>query len=105
MFPGASEGRPLSNMAMLMLLRRMGRGDLTAHGFRSSFRDWVAEETTFPRELAEAALAHVNGDKTEAAYQRGDLLAKRRLLMEAWEAFCAKSNSERAGALRSMAAA
>ena len=77
-------------MAVLMLLRWMGRGDLTAHGFRSTFRDWAAEATTFPREVAEAALAHVNGDKTEAAYQRGDLLAKRLRLMEAWAAYCAK---------------
>jgi integrase len=100
-FPGASEGRPLSNMAML--LRRMGRGDLTAHGFRSSFRDWAAEATTFPRELAEAALAHVNGDKTEAAYKRGDLLAKRRGMMEAWAAFCATPKAEPAGATQPMA--
>ena len=105
-FPGAGAGRPLSNMAMLMLLRRMGRGDLTAHGFRSSFRDWVAEATAFPRELAEAALAHVNGDKTEAAYQRGDLLAKRRGMMEAWAAYCATpSIAERGGVARPMAAA
>ena len=103
-FPGAGAGRPLSNMAMLMLLRRMGRGDLTAHGFRSSFRDWAAEATTFPRELAEAALAHVNADKTEAAYQRGDLLGKRRRLMEAWAAYCAKS-AEMGGRVVSITAA
>jgi integrase len=104
-FPGASEGRPLSNMAMLMLLRRMERGDLTAHGFRSSFRDWVAEATTFPRELAEAALAHVNGDKTEAAYQRGDLLAKRRRMMEAWAAYCATQSGPCDDAVHAAAAA
>jgi integrase len=86
LFPGAKIGRPLSNMSMLVLLRRMGRGDLTAHGFRSSFRDWVAETTNFPRELAEAALAHVLG-KVEGAYQRGDLLAKRRRMMEQWGRF------------------
>ena len=91
---------------MNMLLRRMGRGDLTTHGFRSSFRDWTAEATAFPRELAEAALAHVNGDKTEAAYQRGDLLAKRRRMMEAWAAYCATpSIAERGGVARPMAAA
>lgn len=87
-FPGQKSSKPMSNMAMLMLLRRMERGDLTAHGFRSTFRDWVAEATNHQRELAEAALAHVLGDKTEAAYQRGDLLAKRRRLMAEWATFC-----------------
>jgi integrase len=91
-FPGASAGRPLSNSVMLMVLRRMGFGGLTAHGFRSSFRDWAAEETSYPRELAEAALAHLIGTKTELAYQRGDLLAKRRRMMEAWAAFCEGSH-------------
>ena len=88
LFPGAKKGRPLSNMAMLKVLERMGRKDLTAHGFRSTFRDWVAEQTDFPGEVAEAALAHVVGDKVEAAYRRGDLFEKRRKLMEAWAAFC-----------------
>ncbi len=78
----------MSNSVMLMVLRRMGFGGLTAHGFRSSFRGWAAEETSFPRELAEAALAHIIGTKTELAYQRGDLLAKRRRMMEAWADFC-----------------
>ena len=87
-FPGAKQGTPLSNMALLMLLRRMGHADLTAHGFRSTFRDWAAENTNHPRELAEAALAHALKDKTEAAYQRGDLLEKRRVLMADWAAFC-----------------
>ena len=76
-FPGVKAGKPLSSMAMLMLLRRMGRGDLTAHGFRSTFRDWCAEATNHPREVAEAALAHTLGDKIEAAYRRGDLMEKR----------------------------
>jgi integrase len=62
----------------------MGRSDLTVHGFRSTFRDWAAEVSPYPRELAEAALAHVLGDKTEAAYQRGDLLEKRREMMQSW---------------------
>lgn len=86
-FPG--QRRPcLSDGAMDALLERMGyAGKATAHGFRSTFRDWVAECTTFPRELAEAALAHTLKDKTEAAYQRGDLFAKRRELMEAWAAY------------------
>jgi integrase len=89
-FPGGKTGKPLSSMAMLMLLRRMGRGDLTAHGFRSSFRDWCAEATNYPREIAEAALAHTLRDKTEAAYQRGDMMEKRRRLMAEWAAFCAR---------------
>ena len=87
-FPGDRRGKPLSNMSMLMTLRRMGRSDLTAHGFRSTFRDWAAECTNFPREVAEAALAHVVGDKVEAAYRRGDLFEKRRRLMEAWARHC-----------------
>jgi integrase len=87
-FPGVREGEPLSNAAMLAVLqRRMGRKDLTVHGFRSTFRTWAAERSNFPRELAEAALAHVLSDKTEAAYQRGDLFEKRRKMMQAWAAF------------------
>jgi integrase len=86
-FPGNRANRPLSNMAFLMLLRRMGRGELTAHGFRSSFRDWAAERTAFPAEAAEMALAHAVSDKVEAAYRRGDLLEKRRQLMAAWARF------------------
>lgn len=89
-FPGAKVGKPLCNMAMLALLRRMGRTDLTAHGFRSTFRDWCAEATNYPREIAEAALAHTLKNKTEASYQRGDRLDKRRQLMDAWAAFCAR---------------
>jgi integrase len=88
-FPGERQAT-LSNMAMLAVLKRMGRGDLTVHGFRSTFRDWAAECTNFPREVAEAALAHVVGDKVEAAYRRGDLFEKRRKLMDAWAAYCAK---------------
>ena len=87
-FPGERPRKPLSNMAMLMLLERMKRDDLTVHGFRSTFRDWVEEETTFPGSVAEAALAHVVGDKVEAAYRRGDLFEKRRELMDAWAMFC-----------------
>jgi integrase len=88
-FPGQRPDKPLSNMALLMLLRRMERDDLTAHGFRSTFRDWCGEATNHQREIAEAALAHALGDKTEAAYQRGDLLEKRRRVMDDWAAFCA----------------
>lgn len=82
-FPGQRHGKPLSGMALEMVLRRM-KADVTVHGFRSSFRDWCGEETHFPREVAEAALAHVAGDATERAYRRGDALEKRRALMEAW---------------------
>jgi integrase len=91
LFAGTKAGQGLSNMALLKLLERMGRGGLTAHGFRSTFKTWATERTNFPRELAEAALAHVLGDKTEAAYQRGDMLEKRRRLMDAWAEYCAKS--------------
>lgn len=87
-FPGQKIGRPLSNMAMEMMLRRMKITNVTVHGFRSSFRDWAGNETGFPREVAEAALAHVVGDKSEQAYRRSDALEKRRLLMEAWAQWC-----------------
>jgi integrase len=86
-FPGQQFDRPLSVTSTAMVLRRMGRGDLTTHGFRSSFRDWVGECTDFPRELAEAALAHRVGDAVERAYRRGDALEKRRALMAAWEQY------------------
>jgi integrase len=88
-FPGGKSNRPLSIMAMAMVLRRMGRGDLTVHGFRSSFRDWVGEATATPREVAEAALAHALDNETEAAYARGDLFAKRVRLMDQWAKFTA----------------
>jgi integrase len=91
-FPGGRRGRPLSNMAMLKVLERMGRHGLTAHGFRSSFRDWAAEQTHFPAEVAEMALAHTVSDKVEAAYRRGDLVQKRRELMEAWARYCEAPN-------------
>jgi integrase len=93
-FPGVRRGRPLSQMAMLMLLRRMGRSDLTAHGFRSTFRDWCAESTGYPHEMAEIALAHTVGDKVEAAYRRGDMIEKRRRMMDEWAAFCARTATE-----------
>jgi integrase len=85
-FPGRP-GKPLSNGALLALLKRMNRADLTAHGFRSTFRDWAAEQTNYPREVAEMALSHAIEDKVEAAYRRGDLLEKRRRLMEAWASY------------------
>jgi integrase len=70
----------------------MGRDDLTVHGFRSTFRDWASEVSTFPSEVAEAALAHVVADKTEAAYRRGDLFEKRRKLMQSWAAYCSRAS-------------
>jgi integrase len=87
-FPSGQPKRPLSIMAMTMTLRRMKRGDITVHGFRSSFRNWAGEATTTPREVAEAALAHTLGNKTEAAYFRGDFFEKRQRLMDEWGAFC-----------------
>ena len=86
-FPGRRRGKPLSNMALLMVLRRLGRAGITVHGFRSSFRVWAAERTNFPRIVAEAALAHVIPDKVEAAYLRSDLFDQRRALMNSWAAF------------------
>jgi integrase len=89
-FPGAKRSKPLSNMAMLNVLSRMGHDEITVHGFRSTFRDWVAEQTNFPREIAEVALAHDVGDETEQAYQRGDMFEKRKRLMTAWAKYCEK---------------
>jgi integrase len=83
-------GAPMSENALLKMLALMGRNDVTVHGFRSSFRDWAAECTNFPRELAEKAIAHAVGDETERAYQRGELLEKRRRLMAAWSDYCGK---------------
>jgi integrase len=87
-FPGGRKNQPLSTMAFLMTLRRMKRTGITAHGFRSTFRDWCAEQTNFSREVAEMSLAHAIGDKVEAAYRRGDLFEKRRQLMDAWAGYC-----------------
>lgn len=87
-FAGQMRNKPLSNMAMDMMLRRMKREDVTVHGFRSSFRDWAGNVSTFPREVTETALAHVIGDKAEQAYRRSDALDKRRKLMDAWSAYC-----------------
>lgn len=86
-FPGQAKGRPLSDMTLTKALRDMGQ-TVTAHGFRSTFRDWVSEATNFPGDLAEAALAHVVADKVEAAYRRGNLLEKRKAMMTAWGSYC-----------------
>jgi len=86
-FPGGKRSKPLSETSLEAVLERM-EVDATPHGFRSSFRDWAGDATSFPREIAEAALAHIVGDKVERAYRRGDALEKRRMLMEAWQTFC-----------------
>ena len=99
LFPGARHGRPLSNMALLQLMRGMGygvagdRGDYVPHGFRSSFRDWSGEVSSFPRDVAEMALAHVIENKVEAAYRRGDLFAKRRKMMQEWADYVGKQQA------------
>lgn len=110
LFPGQKSGRPLSDMSMTSVIRRMndraeergrpryvdpkeGGADVVPHGFRSTFRDWASERTNFPREIAEAALAHIVGDETEAAYKRGDVLEKRRRLMDGWAGYCATPTS------------
>jgi integrase len=93
-FIGDKPGKALSNMALLMTLRRMGRDDLTTHGFRSTFRDWAAEQTAYPNEMVEMALAHTIGDKTEAAYRRGDMVEKRARLMEDWATYCGKPSGQ-----------
>lgn len=85
-FPGDVHDRPLSDMTLTAVVRRLGHVEITVHGFRSTFRDWAGETTPFPREVIEAALAHRLKDKAEAAYARGDLFSKRRALMEAWTA-------------------
>jgi integrase len=89
-FPGTSRAS-VSNNACALLLRRMGHGNITLHGFRSSFRDWVAERTGFESEVAEAALGHRIPDRTRAAYERGDKFEKRRRLMRQWATFCASA--------------
>jgi integrase len=86
--PGKTKVHSISNMAFLQTLKRMKRPDLTTHGFRSTFRDWAAERTAYPHEVAEMALAHTVGNKVEAAYRRGDMFEKRQRIMEDWAAYC-----------------
>jgi hypothetical protein len=93
-------GKPLSNMAFLMLLRRMGRGDLTAHSFRATFKTWASERTSVQNEIVEASLAHTIGGKVEQAYRRGDLFDKGRRLMQQWATFCTTAPGARAGSQR-----
>tara|TARA_B110000971_G_C19942812_1_gene469555 strand:+ start:368 stop:922 length:555 start_codon:yes stop_codon:yes gene_type:complete len=87
-FPNRSNGKPLSNAGMSSVLKRLERTDITVHGFRSTFRDYVAEKTNTPGRIAEAALAHKLKDASEAAYQRGDLIEKREILMQTWANYC-----------------
>lgn len=89
-FPGARDKKPLSDMSLTAVLRRMNRGDLTAHGFRSTFRDWCAEATGYPAEMAEMALAHAISNKVEAAYRRGNMFPKRVRMMNDWAKYCGR---------------
>ena len=91
-FPGMKQGRPLADKALLLLVRALRPG-FTVHGFRSTFKDWCAECTSYPTFVSEAALAHVVADKVEAAYRRTDLLEKRRKLMEAWASYCERTSA------------
>jgi integrase len=97
-FAGRKAGSPLSNMSMLELMRDMRGKGATVHGFRSTFRDWAAEQTSYPNELCEIALAHVVSDKTEAAYRRGDMMEKRRRLMADWATYCEQKPATIGGA-------
>jgi integrase len=97
-FPSPTDPRKsMSDMSLTAVLKRMGRGDITVHGFRSTFRDWAGETTAFPREVIEAALAHRLKDKAEAAYARGDLFNKRRELMYAWAAYAVSRSETQSG--------
>ncbi len=104
-FPGQLAYHPLSNMALAMVLRRMKRADLTVHGFRSCFRDWCSEVTTYPSEVAEMALAHVVANRVEAAYRRGDLFEKRVQLMAAWADFIQQPKGKAAANVTAIRAA
>jgi integrase len=99
LFIGPKPGAGLSNAAMASVLRRLGRDDVTVHGFRSSFRDWAGEVTAFPSDVIEMALAHQVGSAVEKAYRRGDLLDKRRKLMTAWAQYCRSPETEKSGAV------
>lgn len=92
-FEGGKEGAAISDTAMVKILRESGAGDATLHGLRSSFRDWAGDETQYPRDVAEAALAHVIKDKAEAAYRRGSALAKRAAMMQDWADYLSKPSA------------
>jgi len=104
-FPGMKAGKPLSDMSLTAVLRRMERHDITVHGFRSTFRDWGAEATAYPSEMLEMALAHTISNKVEAAYRRGDMIEKRRRLMQDWSDFCDNKMTGEVVPLRSNTAA
>ncbi len=93
-FPGQQRHKPMSDMTLTAVLKRMGRKDVTVHGFRSTFRDWAAERTNVPREIAKLCLAHFVGDAVERAYRRSDLFDKRRQLLEAWARFCSAASAD-----------
>lgn len=93
MFEGGRTGKGISDTAMVKALRGAGAGEATLHGLRSSFRDWAGDHTNYPRDVAEAALAHVLTDKTEAAYRRGTALEKRREMMEEWADYLEKPSA------------
>ena len=92
-FGGERDGRPISDTAMTKALRRAATGKPTLHGLRSSFRDWCGDQTDFPRDVAEAALAHAISNKAEAAYRRGTAIEKRRELMAAWAEYCGRKSN------------
>jgi integrase len=102
---GGKPGKPLSPMSLRAVLGAMERKDITTHGMRSCFRDWCAEQTSYPNHVAEMALAHVVGNPVEAAYRRGDLLEKRKRLMEAWGGYCSAPASSKVVPLRKEAGA
>lgn len=103
LFGGARKGKPLSNMSMTMCLRKLGHGDMTVHGFRSTFRDWAAEETHYPNIVAEMALAHTVGNAVESAYRRGDLLDKRRAMMADWAVYATRKPLDNVVSIRGAA--
>jgi integrase len=105
LFPGRHPEKPVHDMAMLDVLKRMGYGHVSVHGMRSSFRDWAAERTNYPNHVVEQALAHAIGNAVEAAYRRGDLLDQRKRLMDAWSEYCASPPAQSTGRVVSMRSA
>jgi integrase len=104
-FLGGKAGKGLSDGALLALLKRMERTEITPHGFRSTFRDWASECTNYPHEVQEMALAHIIRNKAEAAYRRGDLFEKRRAMMAEWERYCESIPPAKVASIRSRAVA
>ena len=104
-FPGGKAGKGMSDGALLALLKRMQRSDITPHGFRSTFRDWASEETTYSHEVQEMALAHIIKNKAEAAYRRGHLFEKRRAMMADWQRYCETVKARKVTSIKAKAAA